>query len=646
MVKYSKKNKELSSSHRNTSKAYNSRTKHQRKYRGGEVTPLINAIHLRKFDEVEDLINSGANVNELDKRGSPALIELIYQLINDDYIIDDNDTDTEKAEKAEKDRKDISDIKKLLELFYIKGANFNAVEKYGHTCLHVIVELDTNGVFKDIIRQLLFDYKVDPTIKTKYNNLDNIEGRTALNVAEENKNKEIIKFLVEYNFGDIYDGYIKYYIKFYYSNNKDRLPPFLRDKEIGSWDVSKVTDMKWIFHDCENFNEPLIGWNVSNVTDMSHMFSNCIDFNQPLDRWSVSQVIRMGYMFSHCTNFNQPLNNWDVSNVTDNIETMFLDCNISPINKPHDVRLITIPRVNPNQIHRESAKINYKKLNNILDSLGVQDDISISDFPVFLKETLTSMIDNVNTSEKDKTFLRINLGRIMNERLNGVKYEDLNQEFIETAIKMVHYTNNQPESLKTEYVKTFVEDCITAYDGSDGMTCSMGALERIFFSFVTAASVVDNNNIEWKKIINCIVENTKDLVDGYIKEWYKLHKKGSGDEFSAEMKEEEKRKNLYDFLINRLPEEGDLINDRIKEFADYIGYADDNFVYGGQRSKASQQLNQENAKRHCEKDDFGKKLSLCSATTRNRRKRKHTRKIIRQKNKNSFCVKSTNKKKI
>jgi hypothetical protein len=316
---------------------------------------------------------------------------------------------------------------------------------------------------------------------------------------------------------------------------------------------------------------------------------------------------------------------------------MFLECDISPMNKPRDARLITIPIVDPYQIHKESAKINYKKLNSVLSDLGVQDDNSIHNIPDFLQTTLTSMIVNANTSEEDKSSLRDNLERIMNERLNWVNYEELNPEFKKTVIKMVNYTNNQPDkSLKTEYVKTFVEDCITAYDGSDGMTCSMGALERIFFSFVTAASVVNPNKDEWKEIINCIVENTKDLVDGYIKEWYKLHKKDSAGDFKQvmieekmteeEMTEEEmteyKRKNLRDFLIKQLPNELVLINERIIEVADNIGYKDDDFAYGG------------------------KKLLRRSATTRNRRKRKHTRKIIRQKNKKSFCVKSTNKKKL
>ena len=44
--------------------------------------------------------------------------------------------------------------------------------------------------------------------------------------------------------------------------------------EINNWDVSKVTDMRWMFHGAESFNQPLNNWNVSKVMYMGHMFKN------------------------------------------------------------------------------------------------------------------------------------------------------------------------------------------------------------------------------------------------------------------------------------------------------------------------------------------------------------------------------------
>ena len=101
---------------------------------------------------------------------------------------------------------------------------------------------------------------------------------------------------------------------------------------IGSWDVSRVTDMYQLFEPStfytigknvvDGFNEDISAWDVSNVSEMSEMFSNQTIFNQPLDSWDVSNVRNMTYMFSGATAFDQPLNSWDVSNAV-NMEVMF-----------------------------------------------------------------------------------------------------------------------------------------------------------------------------------------------------------------------------------------------------------------------------------------------------------------------------------
>ena len=35
--------------------------------------------------------------------------------------------------------------------------------------------------------------------------------------------------------------------------------------EINNWDVSKVTDMRWMFVNARSFNQPLNNWNVSKL---------------------------------------------------------------------------------------------------------------------------------------------------------------------------------------------------------------------------------------------------------------------------------------------------------------------------------------------------------------------------------------------
>ncbi|WP_218743514.1 BspA family leucine-rich repeat surface protein, partial [Mycoplasmopsis anatis] len=52
-----------------------------------------------------------------------------------------------------------------------------------------------------------------------------------------------------------------------------------------------------------NFNQPL-NFDTSNVTDMSYMFSNCQNFNQPLN-FNTSKVKEMTDMFAGCISLTQ-----------------------------------------------------------------------------------------------------------------------------------------------------------------------------------------------------------------------------------------------------------------------------------------------------------------------------------------------------
>ena len=113
------------------------------------------------------------------------------------------------------------------------------------------------------------------------------------------------------------------------------------NQDIGSWDVSNVTDMYSMFFNCYEFNQDISNWNVSNVTNMSDMFAGAKAFNQPIGDWDVSSVTDMSSMFGYnyqlidgyLSVFNQPIGNWDVSSVTD-MNGMFLQA--TTFNQPID----------------------------------------------------------------------------------------------------------------------------------------------------------------------------------------------------------------------------------------------------------------------------------------------------------------------
>ena len=109
---------------------------------------------------------------------------------------------------------------------------------------------------------------------------------------------------------------------------------------IGTWNVSSVTDMRNMFNYAARFNQPIGDWNVSSVTNMSCIFYNAGSFNQPIGTWNVSSVTDMSYMFFSAGSFNQPIGTWDVSSVTD-MSNMFLFARFNQLIGTWDVSSVT-----------------------------------------------------------------------------------------------------------------------------------------------------------------------------------------------------------------------------------------------------------------------------------------------------------------
>ena len=94
------------------------------------------------------------------------------------------------------------------------------------------------------------------------------------------------------------------------------------NQPIGTWDVSKVKDMRYMFV-ATTFNQPIGDWNVSNVTNMSDMFYDATSFNEPIGDWNVSNVTDMSDMFSGATlstdNYDATLIGWASKTLKPNV---------------------------------------------------------------------------------------------------------------------------------------------------------------------------------------------------------------------------------------------------------------------------------------------------------------------------------------
>jgi Mycoplasma protein of unknown function, DUF285 len=92
-------------------------------------------------------------------------------------------------------------------------------------------------------------------------------------------------------------------------------------ESIQAWDVSAVEDFSSLFSATRNvkaagFNEDISSWNVGMAKDMTSMFQGAASFEGiGLGTWNVSSVLEMDYMFANTTVFNGDLGAWNVANV-------------------------------------------------------------------------------------------------------------------------------------------------------------------------------------------------------------------------------------------------------------------------------------------------------------------------------------------
>jgi hypothetical protein len=94
---------------------------------------------------------------------------------------------------------------------------------------------------------------------------------------------------------------------------------FQNISNVGSWNVSNVTQMEGTFIRNRNgFNPAIGGWNVSNVTNMQDLFVFCDSgFNPNISSWDTGNVVSFNRTFYNAVPFNQNIGGWDTSSATD-----------------------------------------------------------------------------------------------------------------------------------------------------------------------------------------------------------------------------------------------------------------------------------------------------------------------------------------
>lgn len=83
-----------------------------------------------------------------------------------------------------------------------------------------------------------------------------------------------------------------------------------------------TTTLAYLFEGERTFNQDIGTWDVSTITNFDHMFDGAWIFNESIENWDLSSATSVEYMFKDASAFDQNVNNWDFTNVT-SVKGMF-----------------------------------------------------------------------------------------------------------------------------------------------------------------------------------------------------------------------------------------------------------------------------------------------------------------------------------
>ena len=83
------------------------------------------------------------------------------------------------------------------------------------------------------------------------------------------------------------------------------------------WDVSRVTDMSFLFQGKTQFNVNISQWEMSQVKDARGMFHGASSFDQDIGQWEMSQVTTAAGMFEGASSFYRNISGWTFADNAD-----------------------------------------------------------------------------------------------------------------------------------------------------------------------------------------------------------------------------------------------------------------------------------------------------------------------------------------
>ena len=275
--------------------------------------------------------------------------------------------------------------------------------------------------------------------------------------------------------------------------------------------------------------------------------------------------------------------------------------------------------IDANQIHKFTANIDFNELNAFLEEHSLQETPYIEqptpdDFGVYIKDSMGKIIKSADAAKIEERLK--NFEFLMENTLDKIKYSVYSDNLKTGVFLSLKYAQLQSQAFKEAYVESYLDDTCKAQSNSndisvENLSCPTGTFERFVTSLAVAATAVlssgqvnEEKKQEYEKLDEMVNRNLKTLIQKLIEEWQYGHRRGENftnadgtNIVGKEARRADLKAHIEKKVTNDTPETNELIEELIKEFADPIGYDDDEFPQGGGRTRKQRRKGKRSSKK-------------------------------------------------
>jgi hypothetical protein len=179
---------------------------------------------------------------------------------------------------------------------------------------------------------------------------------------------------------------------------------------------------------------------------------------------------------------------------------------MSQNNKPN-IFVYEPPHIAAVEVHKKFARMNTDRMYQIMVArVGEPSDPTMT--PQCTIAFIQELVDGLPPSEKPEFAAKF--GEVFQNKMNCDAWPGLSPEsavsFPKLMAATMDYVKAQPELFRHNYVKSFINDVVEAYNSTDPqeMSCVMGIKERLITSLGASSLGVEGNEAEYQELARII----------------------------------------------------------------------------------------------------------------------------------------------